>query len=73
MQESGLTEIIPLTGTSTDLCFLILSLLMVHPCEGGRSDFLGGACGKEPTCLCRIHKRFGFDSWVRKIPWRRAW
>ena len=20
-----------------------------------------------------IHKRLGFDSWVRKIPWRRAW
>ena len=19
------------------------------------------------------HKRYGFDPWVRKIPWRRAW
>ena len=25
---------------------------------------------KEPTCQCR---RWGFDPWVRKIPWRRAW
>ena len=30
LQESGLTEIIPLTGTSAYLCFLILSLLNVH-------------------------------------------
>ena len=28
---------------------------------------------KEPTCQCRRHKRCGFDLWVGKIPWRRAW
>ena len=26
--------------------------------------------GKEPTCQCR---RFRFNPWVRKIPWRRKW
>ena len=26
--------------------------------------------GKESACHCRKHK---FDSWVRKIPWRRKW
>ena len=26
--------------------------------------------GKERTCQCR---RFGFNPWVRKIPWRRKW
>ena len=26
--------------------------------------------GKEPACQCR---RQGFNPWVRKIPWRRAW
>ena len=26
--------------------------------------------GKESACQCRRH---GFDSWVRKIPWRREW
>ena len=26
--------------------------------------------GKISTCQCRRH---GFDSWVRKIPWRRKW
>ena len=33
----------------------------------------GGASGKEPACQCRRHKRCGFDPWVRKISWRRAW
>ena len=29
--------------------------------------------GKKPTCQCRRHRRCGFDSWIGKIPWRRAW
>ena len=32
-----------------------------------------GSDGKEPTCQCRRWKRFGFNPWVRKIPWRRKW
>ena len=36
-------------------------------------DFPGGISGKEPACRCMRHKRCGFDPWVRKIPWRRAW
>ena len=35
--------------------------------------FTGGSSGKEPTCQCRRHRRHGFNAWVRKIPWRRAW
>ena len=38
--------------------------------------FSGGAYGKEPNCQCRRHRRCGVwwsDSWVRKMPWRRAW
>jgi len=35
--------------------------------------FPGGASGKEPTCQCKRHKRCGFDTWVGKIPWRKAW
>ena len=34
--------------------------------------FPGSASGKEPTCQCRRHKRRGFNSWVGKVPWRRA-
>ena len=29
--------------------------------------------GKEPACQCRRQKRRGYDPWVRKFPWRRAW
>ena len=32
-----------------------------------------GSGGKESACQYRRHKRCGFDPWVRKIPWRRAW
>ena len=35
--------------------------------------FPGGASCKELSCQCRRHKRLGFNSWVGKIPWRRAW
>ena len=33
----------------------------------------GGASDKEPACQCRRQKNFGFDPWVRKISWKRAW
>ena len=33
----------------------------------------GGASDKEPICQCRRHKRCRFNTWVKKIPWRRAW
>ena len=35
--------------------------------------FPSGTSGKEPTCQCMRHKRHGFDPWVGKMPWRRAW
>ena len=35
--------------------------------------FPGGASGKELARLYRKHNRQGFDPWVRKIPWRKAW
>ena len=34
--------------------------------------FPGGTSGKELSCQCKRHKRYNFDSWVRKIPQRRA-
>ena len=36
-------------------------------------DFPGGTSGKEPPCQCRRLKRHGFNPWIEKIPWRRAW
>ena len=38
-----------------------------------KRGFPGGASGKEPASKCRICKRRGFNPWIRKIPWRRAW
>ena len=38
-----------------------------------KTDFPGGASGKEPTCQCRRRKRYGFDLSVGEIPWKRAW
>ena len=38
-----------------------------------RKGFPGGASGKEPTCQCRRCESRGFNPWVGKIPWRRAW
>ena len=35
--------------------------------------FPGGASSKEPACQCRRRKKCGFDPWVWKINWRRAW
>ena len=29
--------------------------------------------GKEPSCQYRSCRRRGFNPWVGKIPWRRAW
>ena len=40
------------------------------------SGFPCGASGKEPACQCRARKRpteAGFNPWVRKALWRRAW
>ena len=39
----------------------------------GVLGFPGGTRGKEPACQCRRPKRCGFNPWVWKIPWRRAW
>ena len=44
--------------------FLIIQFLLMG---------FAGAYGKESVCQCRRYKRRGFDPWVRKIPWRRAW
>ena len=46
---------------------VLLFLKLLHTSPQG---FPGGTTGKESACQCRRHK---FDSWVEKIPWRRAW
>ena len=48
-------------------CFIML--VLVYNMVG----FPGGTSGKESTCQCRRLKKLGFDPWVGKISWRRAW
>ena len=43
------------------------------PPSPGEPEFGFGTSGKESACQCRRHKRQGFNSWVGKILWRRAW
>ena len=35
--------------------------------------FPAGTGDKELVCQCRRHKRYQYNPWVSKIPWRRAW
>ena len=37
------------------------------------SGFPCGERGEGPISQGRRHKRHGFNPWVRKVPWRRAW
>ena len=36
-----------------------------------KTDFPGGASGKESACHCRLLKRQGFSPRVGKMPWRK--
>ena len=64
-------ERLSLSGWLTELRETLNSLN--HQCIIKGKGFPGGASGKKPACQCRRHERQGFDPWVGKIPWRRAW
>ena len=49
-----------------------MSECLVIKCVG-HQGFPDDASGKEPACQSRRHKRHGFDPWIGKIPWKRAW
>ena len=53
----------------------VLSLYPHGLCIGPllKEGFPGGTCGKEPACQSKRCKRCGFNPWIRKIPWKRAW
>ena len=61
------------TGKRNVLARLIATLGVGKKAINVEEGFPGGVSGKEPVCQCRRHKRHGFDTWVGKIPWRRAW
>ena len=56
----------------TYLVSMKMFVLILHYSPEVRG-FPGGASGEEPVCQCRRHKRSGFNPWVRKILWRKAW
>ena len=49
------------------------SLFIMHSLHRHLQNTNTGKSGKEPVCQCRRLKRLVFNSWVRKIPWRRKW
>jgi len=53
--------------------FIILSILCTFNILFSLWGFSGGASGKEPACQCRRIKRYWFNPYVGKIPWRRKW
>ena len=55
--------------TQTEQCVCINIYVHTHIYMG----FPDGASGKESAFQCGRHKRHGFDPWVGKISWRRAW
>ena len=56
------------------LCFYVnLLSTKIHRSNWVFLGFPGGAGGKEPARQCKRYKRCGFNPWVGKIPWRRAW
>ena len=67
------------TIDKSDYASLLLKTLQWLPIEvniyprNHRSDFSGGAHGKEPTCQCRRLGRHWFSPWVLKILWSRTW
>ena len=48
-------------------------LFLLRASTNQSMGFSGGTRGKEPAFQRRKHRRLGFNPWVRKIPWRRAW
>ena len=56
----------------------IVESVKCHPSRGetghkGLSSFPSSRSGKEAACQCRRRKRYRFNPWVGKIPWRRGW
>ena len=56
-------------GRKMAVMFSLFFLLIFLPFMAASS----GAGGKESACQCTKHETCGFDSWIQKNPWRRAW
>ena len=70
LQEDSLPSKPPGLGFTYCVCVCIYIHTYTHIYIWG---FLGGASGKEPAWQCRRQKMCRLDTWVGKIPWRRAY
>ena len=55
------------------VCFLFVPPNCLLPCPFFSLPFLRLNPGGSDGSVCLQCRRPGFDSWVRKIPWRRKW
>ena len=66
----GISRPLILTSSITIILFVSYISFFLNSC------IYPGTCGtsgKELAYQCRRLNNFGFDTWVGKIPWRRAW
>ena len=63
------TQLKQLSSSSSSWCVQLVFIFFLNLILYERGS-PGGTSGKEPTCQCRRH---GFDPWVGKILWRKAW
>ena len=76
--QLGPTFSIYLFLIEAQLLYNIVLLSAIHQHKSAKGMYIMGASQvalvlKKPPCHCRRRNRGGFDPWVRKIPWRRAW
>ena len=62
-----------LFGFTFWLCHWLWRHISYLNSPGLHLGFPGSISGKDPACQYRRCKRWQFDPWVGKIPWRRAW
>ena len=66
--------ILPVFARTSSICLSVIRCQEFEILKTQKDRlFQGGASGKEHICICRRHKRHGFDPWIGMIPWRRAW
>ena len=70
--RTGLKRLSSSKGTATMLGGEAWAQIFIKQQVGQHKGFPDGTSGKEPTCQCRRCRRPRFNTWVRKIPWRRA-
>ena len=55
------------------LWLVLVAILLGNSLHVQKIVHIGGASGKGSTHQCSRCKRYRFDPWVAKIPWRRKW